>query len=477
MTRAGNILLVLLLCGAPADAGTNAEALQQILRGSDSTAVKLSAIEVYKATEGSASLKFLEKKDFGRLQESLQSEVEALVAAGDGPRALALWIRYLRTLPADKDAERFRRFLPALAAPVRQQLGHAEELFAREDYLGAWRLASELIEAGAGLEGAPALRAKASAAGELASRFDALLPRVELDGDGQAVAEIGRLGEELGRLHSAPTRRGRAATAFQAALALHRAGDSDALRAKLDELAALEVPTAGLRREMEAESQQALVGGISRGIEPVPAEPTVRPTPRPPTPVPTRPPATSPTRAAPVARATAPADANPTPPAGPAATATPQAGQPAAAVARRVHEAARRETEFYRKELRAAGASGVVPHFQLEAVELRGWTAEVHLLAALDDPERQVVALFLPRADRQFFRLVATRILEEAPELGSVELHLALQNGRTAPVDIGSVRMDPELLKLTAALPIEAFWKRLDSSRLEPAWSRGGPRP
>jgi hypothetical protein len=240
------------------------------------------------------------------------------------------------------------------------------------------------------------------------------------------------------------------------------------VRRKLDEIAALGMPVAALRRQVETESQQAQLGGISRGIEP--PEPTSQPVERPPSP--------SPTRTAPrlVVQATATARPARRPSATPGASAepegsvSPEAAQPPPAVVRRVREAARRETELYRRALRAAGASAAVPYFRLEAVELRGWGAEVHLQAAVEDPEQTVLRLRLPRADRQFLRLVAARILEDAPELASVELHLALQNGRSVPVDLGSVRVDPELLKLTNGLSVDEFWEQVDARLLESAW-------
>jgi hypothetical protein len=420
-------------------AARSEEGLSEVLRGSGSAVAKLEAME---RAAGNADLG---KKDYEGLLETVEGELTRLVSAGDGSGALALWLRYLKALPPVKDSERFRRFPASLQAAVRTHQAKAESLFDQEDYRGAWRAAADIIEAGSDLEAARSLQRKASEAGALAARIDALWPRAGATLADPALAELERMTNELERL---------------------RAGASPSRRVKA---------VAALRQQLEAEPSEVLVGGISRQVQPPAATPrpvaTVQAT-RPPTP-------SAKAGASPAPRPRSPTPRRPSEPEAPSPSpAAPAPVSPTAEpvhplppdVERRVREVARREATFYRRALKEAGAGPAVPWFRVEAVSIRERTAEIHLLAGLDDPAARVPALALPHADRQFLRLLAHKVLEETPEMAKVDLHLALQNGRSAPVDLGSVRIEAELLKLTAGQSVDAFWSRVDASGLESAW-------
>jgi hypothetical protein len=455
------------------------EALRATLRGPLAGAEKLEALERAVRAQGRVEL---EKKDYEALNESVRSELAELVTAGNGLAAVALWNRYLKALPRHKDSEKHRRFPPALEAAVRLQQARAEALYEQEDYLGAWRLAAGILDAGSDLEAARALQRKASAAGALASRIDELLARTGLSGSEPGASELSRVGEELARLHApeAVPRRTRAVRLLGEARALNAAGNLEATGRKIEQLASLGVATEALKRELQAEPAEVLVGEIRRTVE-APA-PTQRATAQRPTQAATpkaAPPAASTNPPRPASPTSAPAQTlRPEPPRAVSDVSRPEAERRLPPdVRRRAGEVARREAAFYRHALQAAGAGPAVPRFHVQAVSVRERTAEIHLLATGEGPEARVVALALPNADRQFLRLLAHKVLEEAPELARAEVHVALQNGRSAPLKLGMVRIEAELLKLTAGQPVEEFWSRLDGRGLDPAWRAGRESP
>jgi hypothetical protein len=454
---------MLLVAGAAAASGAQ-DTIKELLRGPSMASAKLEALERHGGNAG-----LVGRKELDGVLSSVRAELGALAAAGSHDAAVQLWIRYLRALPQERDSERFRRLPPELLAAVRLQLARAEELFGREDYTAARRVAGDLFTAGVELEGLAPLLARATSAAGLAGRCEALFARVELGGAAAVLNELEGVAGELASLHAAsPPRCARAVRLLASARAAYEKGDTGRAEALIGDLNALGVPTAGLRRELAAERQQAMVGQISRSLEPPAPAPAPRPGPA--APRPSLPPA-RPTEArrTPTPRPTRTPQPSTTPTPMPTATSTPGRQLPDE-VLHRVRDAAAREAELYRQALLEAGAGAGVPHFRVEGVAARGWIAEVHLLAALDDPAAQLRTLVLPRAERQLLRLIAHRVLEEAPELASVELHLELQDGRSAPASAGFVLVESAALRLSAGEDVDVFWRQLDLSSLAELW-------
>ncbi len=140
----------------------------------------------------------------------------------------------------------------------------------------------------------------------------------------------------------------------------------------------------------------------------------------------------------------------------------------------RVRSLVGRETKDYVRLLRNLGAGGDIPYLELSEVAEKGWTAEIELIARLVDPDARVEVLMLPRADRQFLRLLANRVLEEAPQLTAVRFRLLAQNGSNDPMELGSVVISSEILRLTVGLEVAEFWGQLDAGSLDGAWGTPG---